>query len=300
MYIYIFVILVVLSLLEKLIEAYGLTLYYSITFLIRKSHKTNDPRLFSSEKHGKLIRISRVAEGIFSTLVLPVPKKYRYNHLINVPYRDSRILIRPFIFSEILMVSGVWEPYVQYILDSEIKETDVLVDVGANIGIYALAYSKKVKKIIAFEPHPKCVEMIRKSIKLNKVSNIELIEKAVGDSRSRVKLGLSVVPMTSGILMHDKVESSIEADMIDLDTELLTKEKIDWILIDVEGFEVNVLNGAKSILSKHSPRIIVESNDDRIQEVKGILKEKGYNISQLYSIYYYAFKSVESKSSRVE
>jgi FkbM family methyltransferase len=91
--------------------------------------------------------------------------------------------------------------------------------------------------------------MLEKSIELNQLRNIVLVKKTIGESK-KVLYGLSEVPMESGITTASNrkdLNSTIEIETIDLDTALIMENKIDWLLIDVEGFEVNVLNGARNI-----------------------------------------------------
>jgi FkbM family methyltransferase len=153
--------------------------------------------------------------------------KQKYNYTMLVDYEGSKLLIRPFILSEILMTSGLWEPYVKAILDKEVKNDSVVVDVGAHIGVYTIPLAKRATKVIAIEPHPKTSEMLDKSIKLNQLHNVVLIKKSVGDLKGKILYSLSTVPMLSGItnandnlISPDKVHSTIETESINLDIAL--------------------------------------------------------------------------------
>jgi FkbM family methyltransferase len=224
-----------------------------------------------------------------------VGKKIKYDYTMTVDYEGCKLLIRPFILTEIAMTSGVWEPYVKAILDKEVKNDSVVVDVGAYIGVYAIYLAKRVSKVIAFEPHPKTFEMLDKSIKLNQLHNVLVFKKTVDDSKKKVSYRLSVSPMLSGIALPvDKLYSTIETESIDLDTALAMESRVDWLIIDVESFEVNVLNGAKTILRKYSPKIIIEVHPHNIDKVKEILTNANerYIITHLYGAYYYACKVI--------
>jgi FkbM family methyltransferase len=271
---------------------YADLLYFIFTLLIRIFYwKVEDlHNTKANSRHGNMIRLSKAAERIFSVLLLIVPQKYRYEHTKIVSYDDCWVTIRPFIFSEILMVSGRWEFYVKQILDDELKIDDVFVDIGANIGIYAVPYAKKIKRIIAFEPDPKSAKLLLQSIQLNDAYNIELRQKAVGSSRQRVRYYLSSVPMTSGMTMANEILEELEVETTDLDTELLYESKVDWLLIDVEGSEIGVLVGAKKLLKQYSPKIILECNKKNITKVSSILAEERYQIRNIYDIYYYCNK----------
>ena len=237
-----------------------------------------------------MIRFNRLAESIFNVAIFWVDSKRKYEYTITVNYEGCKFLIRPFIFSEIIMVSGRWEPYVKDILDNQAKEDDVLVDVGANIGIYAIPMAKKVKRVIAFEPHPKTSEILEKNIELNQLENIVLLKKIVGDHRKDVIFNLSQVPQESGIIdSRDKtMDPIVQMKCIDLDSALSTESKVDWLLIDVEGYELNVLAGAQNILRKFTPRIIFESYQEQSDAVIKVLTNEGYTVNRIFSIYYFA------------
>jgi FkbM family methyltransferase len=242
-----------------------------------------------------MVKLDRIAEKLFDLLVIGISKKNRIDFTLQVHFDACKLLIRPFIFSEIIMVSGRWEPYVKNILERKVKESDVIVDVGANIGIYAVPLAKRVKKVIAFEPHPKTSEILEKNVKLNNINNLILIRKAVGNSSGNVRYSLSKVPQESGIFRsnNNKIETIIEMECVDLDHALLTESKVDWLLIDVERFEFDVLKGALNILYKCQPRIIYESHEEESRKVKEMLENEGYLVTQVYSIYYFAEKKRE-------
>ena len=276
-----------------LIDTYAKLIYLIFIFLLRHAYKQPQTTSFSSDKHQKMIKLSKLAVKVFDLLVRVIGKKRKYCYTMPIDYEGCKLLIRPFIFSEIVMVSGLWEIYIKSVLDKQVKSNDTIVDVGANIGVYAIPIAKRVNKVIAFEPHPKTSEMLEKSIELNQLHNITLVKKLIGDLKKKVLYGLSAVPMESGIITrpHKDLNFTIEIESIDLDTVLLMENKIDWLLIDVEGFEVNVLNGARSILRKYSPKIIIEVFHHNFDIVKEILTDEGYSITQLYDIYYYAVKN---------
>lgn len=276
------------------IDVYAKLIYLLFTFLLKYIYKQPETTTsFSTDKHKQMVKLSKTAVKVFDLLVRVIGKKTKYCYIMSVDYEGCKLLIRPFIFSEIVMVSGLWEIYVKSILDKEVKNNDIIVDVGANIGVYAIPLAKRVNKVIAFEPHPKTSEMLEKSIELNHLHNIALVKKIIGDSKKKVLYGISAVPMESGITTTSNkgLDSTIELESIDLDTALIMENKIDWLLIDVEGFEINVLNGARSILRKHSPKIIMEVFHHNVDTVNEVLRNEGYLISPLFDIYYYAVKN---------
>jgi FkbM family methyltransferase len=281
--------------LSFLIEAYAKLLFYITTFLLRSLYKDGKTQAFSTDKHDKMVKLSRPFFRVFDAVVSIVGAKTRESYVMTINYDGCRLLIRPFShLVDILMVSGLWEPYVKDILNRKLEKTDIIVDVGANIGVYAIPLAKRVSNVIAFEPNPKASELLEKSVKLNQLDNVIIIKKAVGDSQKKVLLDPSV-PSTvySNILTLDSSKTRsvfAQVECIDLDTALALEDKVDWLLIDTEGYEVDVLTGARSLLQKFSLKIIIEVHPANVSKVNILLKNQGYSITKLYGTYYYGVK----------
>ena len=144
------------------------------------------------------------------------------------------------------------------------KEGDIVVDVGAHIGRYTIIASKRVGesgKVIAIEAHPGNFEMLNRNVKLNKLTNVTALNYAVYSKESKLKL--YVPGEESGFTIYNTIttnrakpeEKFIEVNANTLDNILLQQNgishaDINWIKIDVEGAELEVLKGASSILSK--------------------------------------------------
>jgi FkbM family methyltransferase len=147
------------------------------------------------------------------------------------------------------------------------KEGDIVVDVGAHIGRYTIIASKRIGesgKVIAIEAHPGNFEMLNRNIKLNGLTNVIPLNYAVYSEVSKLKL--YVPGEESGFTIYNTIttnrakpeEKFIEVNANTLDNLLLLQPQqngishadINWIKIDVEGAEFEVLKGATSILSK--------------------------------------------------
>jgi FkbM family methyltransferase len=149
------------------------------------------------------------------------------------------------------------------------KQGDIVVDVGAHIGRYTIIASKRVGangKVIAIEAHPGNYEMLNRNIKLNGLTNVTTLNYAVYSKESKIKL--YVPDEEFGYTMHHSImfsylspkyslkgkenEKFIEVNANTLDN-LLQKNgisrEVNWIKIDVEGAEFEVLKGATEILS---------------------------------------------------
>ena len=136
------------------------------------------------------------------------------------------------------------------------KQGDIVVDVGAHIGKYTLIASKRVGangKVIAIEAHPGNYEMLNRNIKLNGLTNVTTLNYAVYSKESKVKIYSNYTIMSERIREEQVKEKFVEVNADTLDSILqqngIRQEQINWIKIDVEGAEFEVLKGAHNTLS---------------------------------------------------
>ena len=106
-------------------------------------------------------------------------------------------------------------------------------------------------RIIAIEPSPENLPELKLNIERNKLRNVEIVPKAVGNSQKEVGLRSGI---NSGVVRDDKRSYSVEQDLID---NIIT-EPIDLLKIDVEGYEEFALEGAQRILSEYKPIVFLE------------------------------------------
>jgi FkbM family methyltransferase len=135
-----------------------------------------------------------------------------------------------------------------------------VVDVGANIGIHSHVFARAVGpsgKVTAFEPDPLLFGAMVSSIKANNLRNISIHQLALGDQSGcgRLKRGLfnSGDNRLSANALPTSADDSVEARIVTLD-DVLDGEPVDFIKIDVQGAEVNVLRGMKQIVEAN-PRL---------------------------------------------
>lgn len=143
-----------------------------------------------------------------------------------------------------------------------IKEGDVVVDVGANIGYYTLLFAKLVGpsgKVYAFEPHPENFQILKKNILENGYRNVILEKKAVSSKNGIEKLYIDKDMATRHSFLKSFVTTSkfVEVDTITLDS-YFGKKKVDFVKIDVEGYEFQVLKGMNDLMDNKEICIITE------------------------------------------
>jgi FkbM family methyltransferase len=142
------------------------------------------------------------------------------------------------------------------------KRGDIVVDIGAHIGHYTIIASKRVGangKVVAIEASPSNFEILNRNIKLNQLANIINLNHVVYSKETKLKLYLP--GEESGHTIYNTVISDrarnedkfveVNANTLDylLQSKGIKQEQINWIKIDVEGAEFEVLKGAANILS---------------------------------------------------
>jgi FkbM family methyltransferase len=139
------------------------------------------------------------------------------------------------------------------------KEGDIVVDIGAYIGLYTIIASKRVGangKVIAIEADPSNFEMLNRNIKVNQLTNIISLNNAVYSKETKLKLylpGEELGHTTYNTVMSDRAKNEdkfVEVSANTLDYLLQLKEitDVNWVKIDVEGAEFEVLKGAHNLL----------------------------------------------------
>ena len=171
-------------------------------------------------------------------------------------------------------------------------EIKLSLDIGSNIGEYTkLLLSHTNSKVVSFEPLPEAFKELKK-IKSNFEARLEIYNIAIGAETTKLDLFFgdqksekaSLVPnleKLSFIGSQNKNKISVEVKKLDYYEDYFEDKQIDFIKIDTEGFEYEVLKGAEKILKKHKPKFIqIEFNWHQL-----IRNNTLYNISKLVNSY---------------
>ena len=125
------------------------------------------------------------------------------------------------------------------------------IDIGGHLGDWTLNWHHRVKKIEIFEPNPDILPKLKKNT--NTLKNCTVHEVALGDTTGKVSMQYDTNPGTYHITDHN---GSINLQTLDS----YNFQNVDIIKIDVEGFEVPVLEGAKETILSNKPWIQIEAN----------------------------------------
>ena len=157
-----------------------------------------------------------------------------------------------------------WEELTTDLFKEVVKEGNVVVDLGANIGYYSLLAARLVGskgRVYAFEPEPTNYSLLLKNIELNGYHNIIPVSKAVSNAVGTVRLFLDNQDTGAHTICEPgKKGKPIEVESVTLDEFFKDREpRIDVIKMDIEGAEMSALVGMDRILKENNDlRIFVE------------------------------------------
>jgi len=155
----------------------------------------------------------------------------------------------------------------------DIKTSDIVVDAGANIGIFTLLAAKKAKMIIAVEPDPENFEYLEKNVKLNNAKNVILINKAISNY---VGDGFISGRGLSAALSHKGIP--VKVTTIDEMIRELGLVSFDVLKIDIEGAESKALSG--NFLSNIRELMVECHGDENCRVIRSKLEAEGFTVKE--------------------
>ena len=195
-----------------------------------------------------------------------------------------------------LLIYGNHDPLTTEIILDELSEGMICIDIGSNIGYYALLESKKIGKngnVLAIEPSPENFSTLVYNIKLQNDQNINAFNFAIGDKNDEIefliskKSNWSKVKEEKDLLNQDDNIIKVSLKTLDLFSEENNLKQIGLLRMDVEGYENKIIDGATQFLKKFKPKIMIEIHMMIMgkKETKNILEKlKEMNYENKYFI----------------
>lgn len=178
------------------------------------------------------------------------------------------------------------EEYSVAFFEKVLERGDVFIDIGANIGYFTVVGARLVGEqgtVYAFEPMPEALRVLKENIRT--VKNVKLFETALSDVTGASDFSVHKDGDTSSLGVNHGAKRTIQVPLDTVDNSLKAENRIDVIKIDVEGYELEVLRGAKAILAQHKPLLYFEFIPDytkerliKIDDFKTLLEPYGYSL----------------------
>lgn len=182
---------------------------------------------------------------------------------------------------------GNFEIEVQRALARELKPKDHFLDIGANAGLFSLIGWKVVGpsgKVSSVDPDPVNHEALSELIELNECHNWQLYQVAVSDTAGQAPFSRSKPGSPMGKLGTVAGAETFDVKLTTLDELVAEIGPPDVIKMDIEGAEVPALRGATQLLTRHSPKWLIELHgEDCERGVQEILSKHGYKFFDIES-----------------
>jgi len=155
-----------------------------------------------------------------------------------------------------------------------LRPDDLFIDIGANIGAYTILASGEIgSKSISIEPIPKTFKILTDNILINHLqSKVSALNIGLGSSKGLLKFTKSFDTVNHVVIDDEKDTIDVEVNTLD---NIISDQNPSLIKIDVEGFETEVLNGAKKTLDNSDLKAI-------IIELNGSGKRYGYDENKIH------------------
>lgn len=192
----------------------------------------------------------------------------------------------------------IWERYLHEVFETYLDSSSVVIDAGAFVGTHTVKLSKICKKVYAFEPCLPSFRLLTRNIKINRCDNVVLSSSGLSDTNGKTSfkwnrannLGASALKGNDMEFFVAGKEDNATLNSVKLvSIDSLKLPKLDFIKIDVEGYETRVIKGAIKSIEKFMPLITCECyskdggtpSDELIEKKFKVLIDLGYRYERL-------------------
>jgi len=157
------------------------------------------------------------------------------------------------------------------------NKLDYFIDIGANIGLMSIYFNKiHNKPVYSFEANPETFKILNDNIELNNIENIKTFNMGIGDKQDKLKFFPNININRGGASFINRSNNEdkfyeVELNSVDNLNNIFPSQGNSLIKIDVEGWELNVLNGSLNYIKKHKPIIIIENSKELSNSKKNSL-----------------------------
>jgi FkbM family methyltransferase len=205
------------------------------------------------------------------------------------------------LFSEMMKGNAFVDWYVKEAIDHYVKPDSICVDAGANLGYVSLYMAARSHFVYAFEPQPIVYLQLCANIFLNQRFNIKSYNLGLYSRGTMLDFGeyqdgwvgtkdfsdYTKIKSIGSISLQPKTDGKIYAERLDD----MIHSKVDFIKIDAQGADIDILFGAENLLRKYHPVVIFEyevfesiNNYGRtIDEVKPFIDKLGYKMTEVFT-----------------
>ncbi len=197
------------------------------------------------------------------------------------------------------LINEIWEKEV-YNRAYSLKENDIVLDVGANIGVFSLYAASRGAKVFSFEPNPEVFAVLQENIRINNLENrVTPLNMALGDHKGKATLFMAlsekIYAPGSASIMRDFIDDldkrygkndytafTVSCLRLDQALDLLRLKMVDFMKVDCEGAEYDIMQSVPQHRLGEIRRIAMEIHIACYsqKELCRILRQKGYVVNE--------------------
>jgi FkbM family methyltransferase len=178
-----------------------------------------------------------------------------------------------------------WEGWAENFESREYKKLglrgNVCLDIGAHVGIWTKRLSQDFDQVICFEPLQKHIECHRRNCE--NLSNVILHEYALSNVESESVMSTKDSNSGMSSLLNRRFKGKNEVVVKTKILDSFDLPKIDFMKIDVEGFEKEVLEGGRETIMRDKPIIYVEIWKNKLESTSEFITSLGYSVKEMSS-----------------
>jgi len=278
--------------------------------------------------HVRTIRGEKLLRGLHR--ILPLGRKYHpllsamngRHGLLEIPFDQCR-LVQPTAWAKQIthqLLNGVDVVPEFRLLPPLVRQftSGFLIDVGANIGLYTLLLrSVSSLPIIAYEPQPFLFKLLQRNIACNHFANVEARNFACGSERGEISFSIGIngsvvagVDATGAQESGDDMEEEahrtqrgkavVKVPLTTLDEDLASVLSIALLKIDCEGFEFDILQGARYLIERHAPVLFLEVHPTLLGRFGHSVVEILEVLNPYYDLEFWCFERIHAQTKLTE
>jgi len=163
-------------------------------------------------------------------------------------------------------IRGEFEPEMVVLFKSLIRPNDTVLDIGANIGCTSILFGNLAEKVYSFEPSPTTYSYLEKNVERAQLERVTPVNVGLGKESGMFELTFSQSDRSGGFVSNLTSASDghqVEQIKIIKGDDFMAESsvpKVDFIKIDVEGFEKSVIEGLSATIARDQPIVVLELN----------------------------------------
>ena len=232
----------------------------------------------------------------FAFIFYGISVKLQDGNKFLIQYQGMKILSPKNSIDHIFCINEIMKDrlYEQFV---SIPKGGVVLDIGANVGIFTMIAAKEVGSsglVLAIEPEPKNIGLLRKNIEINGIKNVIVLDKAISARSGKVKLNLFHLTGFHSLIYPSDNQIEVEAKSLDDIVTELKLNRVDFIKIDAEGSELEILKGGKNVLKSPNIKLSIaayhklEDGSPEFPQIVSFLKERFFDINTKDNKFIYA------------